>query len=149
MVVLSMKAEHIVHRHAKSDMPLLTNPVTIVVLTSAYTILALDCWSNFLSNGKSLTLVIFSHHIVHFLYFHAPQSATTTPINGSMSIDSWILSSHSMSKYHYRFEKLIDCGFAVDVHLRILISCVTELIWTIATRYANKALISQNSPSLG
>jgi hypothetical protein len=63
-----MKAEHIVHWHLKSQRALLTNPVTIVVLNSAYTISVLHCRCHFLSNGKSFALVIFSHYIVRILY---------------------------------------------------------------------------------
>jgi hypothetical protein len=43
--------------------------------------------------------------------FRILQNATTTPINGGMSKDPWMLSSHSMCDYHYWLEESINCSF--------------------------------------
>jgi hypothetical protein len=80
------------HRHAKSSIALLTNPVTIVVLTSTWNISALHCWSNFLSNGKSLALVLLLVILhAYCIAFCVLPSATTTSINSRMLVDPSIL----------------------------------------------------------
>jgi hypothetical protein len=82
--------------------------------------------------------------------FRILQNATTTPINGGMSKDPWMLSSHSMCDYHYWLEESINCSFFfMDAQSRLLLYCMTELIQTRATKHANTRSISQSSSSVG